>query len=306
MTIPDYQSIMLPLLELASDGTDHPLKEATEAISNTFKLTEEERNRRLPSGLKTYIYDRINWACTYMKQAGLLTSAKRGFFRITERGQRVLKERPGQINVEYLEQFKEFMEFRQRKGTKKTGDVASRIEMNSNHGTPEERLEAAYAEIRNELGREILEKIKECSPEFFERLVVELLLKMGYGGSRQDAGEAVGKSGDEGIDGIIKEDRLGLDVVYIQAKKWKDTVIGRPHIQAFVGALSGQKATKGIFITTSRFSNDAREFTKQTTSRVVLIDGEQLAQYMIDFNIGVSTAETYEMKKIDNDYFEVD
>jgi len=234
-----------------------------------------------------------------MKQAGLLEATRRGYFRISERGLQVLKGNPKIIDADYLEQFNEFQEFKKRNRTKST----SPKEILNKGVTPVEILETTYQSLRDELSRELLDQIKISPPSLFEKMVVELLVKMGYGGSRKDAGEAVGKRGDEGIDGIIKEDRLGLDVVYIQAKRWDQTTIGRPEIQRFVGALHGQHARKGIFITTSSFSREAYDYASSIDSKIILIDGELLTQYMIDFNIGVSPDRAYEIKKLDTDYF---
>ena len=235
MAIPDYQSIMLPLLKLAGDRKEHSLREVIEALADEFKLTDEERKELLPSGRQATFDNRVGWARTYMKKAGLLESTKRGYFQITERGLDVLEQNPLQIDNAFLRQFPEFIEFQTPRDKK-------RIEQDiSDTQTPGEEIEAAYQGVRQELATELLQTIKSCSPAFFERLVIDLLVKMGYGGTRKDAGQAIGGSGDGGIDGIIKEDRLGLDIVYIQAKRW-DGPVGRPEIQKFVGALQGHRA----------------------------------------------------------------
>jgi restriction system protein len=233
--------------------------------------------------------------------AGLIEPTKRGFFRITERGLQTLKENPQEINLRYLKKFPDYVEL--EKSWKSNNPNPPNGETTNVPQTPEELLESSYQDIRKTLAQDILSKIKLCSPSFFEKLVVELLVKMGYGGSRTDAGKAIGKSGDEGIDGIIKEDKLGLDIIYIQAKRWEN-VVGRPEIQKFVGGLAGQGAKKGIFITTSRFTNEAKDYIPRNETKIVLIDGEQLASLLIDYNLGVSTQATYELKKIDSDYFE--
>jgi len=300
MAIPDYQSIMLPLLKLSSDGKIHRFRESIEELAKYFNLTTEERKELLPSGKQSTFDNRVGWARTYMTKAGLLTSPKRGLFQITERGKDILAKSPTDINVPFLEQFPEFIEFRQLRKDKSKDQVA--INERESFTTPEENLENSYQTLRAELGSEILTNIKSCSPEFFEQLVVDLLVKMGYGGSRKEAGEAIGKSGDEGIDGIIKEDRLGLDIIYLQAKRWEN-VIGRPEIQKFAGALQGQRAKKGIFITTSSFTREASEYVKNIETKIILIDGAQLVDLMIDHNIGVSTEAVYELKRIDSDYF---
>jgi restriction system protein len=299
MPIPDYQTIMLPLLQFCSDGKDHSLGEAVDHVASLFHLTQEEKDEQLPSGKQTLIRNRVHWAKTYLYKANLLNSPRRGHFQITERGMEVLKERLDKITARYLMRFSEFTVFKERK-TEKKQEVAN--EINDTSLTPAEALENAHSEIRQNLASEVLENIKKCTPEFFEHLVLEVLVEMGYGGSRSDAASMVGKSGDEGIDGIIKEDRLGLDVIYIQAKRW-DATVGRPEIQKFVGALQGQRAKKGVFITTSDFSKDALEYVRHLDCKVVLIDGEQLANLMIDNNIGVSRVAMYEVKRLDSDYF---
>ena len=293
MTIPDYQSLMLPLLSLAADQEEHSLREAIENLADLFELTDEQRRDLLPSGQQATFDNRVGWARTYMKKAGLLESTRRGYFRITERGLKVLKRNPKAINISFLRQFPEFVEFQAPRPTKKDEDQAH---------TPEEEIEAAYMQVRQGLAAELLQTVSSCSPTFFERLVVDLLVKMGYGGTRRDAGEAIGKSGDGGIDGIIKEDRLGLDTVYIQAKRWENTV-GRPEVQKFAGALAGQKARRGIVITTSDFSQQARDYVSLIDTKIILIDGDRLAQLMIDYDIGVTTVASYQVKRVDSDYF---
>jgi len=291
---------MLPLLQLTADNQEHSLREAVDILAQQFKLTKEELAELLPNGRKTRFYDRVGWASTYLRKAGLLSSSARGQFRITQRGLDALKQKPNKIGVNFLEQYEEFIQFRTRrdKEDKNTdGDLETQ--------TPEEVMDDAYQTWRKSLADEILDNIKVCSPSFFEGLVVDVLVKMGYGGTRQDAGKAIGKSGDEGIDGIINEDRLGLDVIYIQAKKWdKGTPIGRPEIQKFAGALQGQRAKKGIFITTSTFTREAYDFASKIDSKIILIDGDQLSQLMIDYNVGCNLFASYELKRVDSDYFE--
>ncbi len=291
---------MLPLLEYCSDQKEHALREVREALADVFKLTEDERRRLLPSGKAPVFYSRIHWARTYLVKAELLESPRRGFVKITQRGLDVLSENPSELNAKYLERYPEFMAFK-HPDMSKAEDAASKVESETDR-TPAEVLEEGYQEIRSALASELLDEIKGCSPEFFEKLVVDLLVRMGYGGSRQDAGRAIGRSGDGGIDGIIKEDRLGLDIVYIQAKRWENTV-GRPEIQKFAGALQGCRARKGVFITTSGFSRDALDYAKMIDSKIALVDGQHLAELMIDHNLGVDLADTYEIKKIDLDYF---
>ncbi len=298
MAIPDFQTIMLPLLQYFGDEKEHQLRETIDAMARQFGLTDGERREILPSGRPVF-ENRVGWARTYLKKAGLLEATRKGYYKITERGLQVLKESPKRIDVSYLKRFPEFIEFQMLRREKEESKEDKDLEENL---TPEERIESAYQSLRQNLAVDILQQVKNCSPAFFEKLVVDLLINMGYGGTRKDAGEAIGRSGDEGIDGIIKEDRLGLDIVYIQAKKW-DNLVGRPEIQKFAGALMGRKAKKGIFITTSSFTKDAMEYAEKIDSKIVLIDGEKLAQLMIDFDIGVSPIGSYVIKKVDNDYF---
>lgn len=299
MAIPDFQSVMLPLMRFCADGKEHAISETTDTLADQFKLTDGERKALLPSGVQEIFRNRVAWAKSHLKMAGLLETPKRGIYKITERGLETVRKNPPLINLKYLFQFPEYVAF--RKTHRERPESTDEAE-NGQAGTPEEALESAHEKIRDSLAAEILQKLKSCSPSFFERLVVEVIVKMGYGGSRQDAGKAIGRSGDGGIDGMIKEDKLGLDAIYIQAKRWENTV-GRPEIQKFVGALTGQRARKGLFITTSDFSSEAHDYVSRIETKVVLIDGETLAQLMIDHNVGVSTITTYELKKIDTDYF---
>lgn len=270
-------------------------------LAADFKLTDEERNQLLPSGRQQTFVNRIAWANTYLRKATLLESTRRGFCKISNRGLDVLAQNPLIVNIPFLLQFPEFVEFRARRSDQ-NGDESAPTDVLETR-TPEESLEIEYQKIRDNLASQMLDRIKQTSPDFFERLVVELLVKVGYGGSRSDAGKAIGRSGDGGIDGIIKEDKLGLDVIYIQAKRWDETVVGRPDVQQFAGALQGQGAGKGIFMTTSRFTKEAKEYVSRIGSKIVLVDGEQLAQLMIDHNVGVSVTAAYEIKRIDSDYF---
>ncbi len=300
MAVPDFQSFMLPLLETVSDGKEYNLSEVVDKLTEQFQLSDEDKKELLPSGRKTRVDDRAGWAQTYLRKAGLLERTGRGKFRITARGLEILKNNPDRINIKFLRQFPEFVEFQNLSRQNTKLDVETESE--SLDETPEETLEASYQDLRRNLAQELLDRVKKCSPRFFESLVVDLLVAMGYGGSRKDAGQAVGQSGDGGIDGIIKEDKLGLDVVYIQAKRWEGTV-GRPVVQAFAGSLEGQRARKGVLITTSQFSQDAKDYVSRIEKKIVLIDGEQLAQLMIDHGIGVAEVATYTVKKMDLDYF---
>lgn len=301
MAIPDFQSIMLPLLKLCADGQEHTNGEAIDALAKEFGLTDEERKQLLPSGQQSVFDNRVAWTRAHMKMAQLVENTRRGVFRITNRGKEVLAGNPSEINLRFLRQFPEYTDTRDRhQQSRQEGDSAQVDELVSK--TPAEQLEDAYQTLRENLASELLSQLKSSSPGFFEKVVVEVLVKMGYGGSRKDAGQAIGRSGDEGIDGIIKEDRLGLDIIYIQAKKWEGT-ISRPEIQKFAGALQGKRARKGIFISTSDFSSSAREFASSIESKIILIDGQELAQLMIDFGVGVATDATYELKRLDSDYF---
>jgi restriction system protein len=300
MAIPGFQDIMLPLLRLLSDRSVHSMSELAEVLAGEFGLTPEERKQRLPSGTQPVFSNRVGWARTYMKKAGLLSTPKRGYAQILDRGIGVLNAPPPRVTVGFLTQFPEFVEFRETRREKPSTEETPEAQEDVD---PEEALERAYQRLRHELADDLLEAVKGCPPAFFERLVVELLVRMGYGGTRKDAGEAVGQSGDGGIDGIIKEDRLGLDIVYLQAKRWEGSV-GRPEIQKFAGALQGQRARKGVFITTSQFTSDALDYASRIDSKVVLIDGDALAQLMIDHGVGVTAVTTYELKRLDSDYFE--
>ena len=303
MPIPDYQTLMLPVLRLATDQQEHKFSDTVQSLAAEFNLTDEEKNELLPSGSQAVFNNRVGWARSYLKQAGLLAAPKRGYFKITEQGIKLLAEKPKNINVALLERYPEFQEFRNRKKDQlKINDANVTVEMVVSE-TPEDALASAYRSLRKNLEDEILSSVKESSPSFFERLVVDLLVKMGYGGNRQDAGRALGKSGDGGVDGIINEDQLGLDVIYIQAKRWDGTV-GRPEIQKFAGALQGQRARKGVFITTSNFTKEAIEYVTMIESKIILIDGERLASLMAEHNVGVSVVGQYEVKKVDSDYFD--
>ncbi len=302
MTIPDYQQIMLPLLKLAGNGEIHNIHDSTEKLADHFNLTDEEKTQMLPSGTQQIFLNRVGWARTYLRKAELLEYPTRAHFRITERGKKVLDENPQKITNRFLNRFPEFVQFRKR--TTRKAKASEEQVISHEEFTPQEALENAYLRLRNELADEILDFVLKSTPSFFEKLVIDLLVAMGYGGTQYEAARAVGRSGDEGIDGIIDEDRLGLDSIYIQAKRWnRDAAVGRPQIQNFVGALSGKKAKKGIFITTTNFTNEAREFAKGLELKVVLIDGNRLADLMIDHGVGVTTKNRYDIKAIDMDYF---
>ena len=298
MPIPDFQTLMRPLLELHSDKNDHLNRDLVDALAQQFKLTEEERREMLPSGRAKLFDNRVGWAKTYIANAGLIQSPKRAISVITERGIEVLNQ--GQpINLKLLKGISESQESITATEKQKKNITA---ENNIEETTPEESFENAYIKVRQEVEQELLQNILNNSPDFLERLVVDLVVKMGYGGSQKDAGEAIGKSGDEGIDGVIKEDPLGLDIIYLQAKRYEGTV-GRPEIQKFAGALQGQRARKGIFITTSSYSREALDYASKIETKIILIDGKTLTKLMFDHGVGVSTNTVYEVKKIDTDYF---
>jgi restriction system protein len=301
MAIPDYQTLMLPLLKLLADEEEHALSDLTESLSLEFKLTEAERNELLPSGNQAIMRNRIGWARTYLKKALLLEAPRRAVFKITERGQQVLAEKPEKITARYLKRFDEFCEFHSTSSS--TSIEESTIEEIDSSQTPTEAIEAAHKALNNDLASDVLDAIKSQSPKFFENLVVKLMQAMGYGGWSHESGQATQYTSDGGIDGIINEDPLGLETIYLQAKRYSEVVIGRPDIQAFVGALEMRRARKGVFITTSRFSKDALEYVSLIEKKVVLIDGKQLAGLMIKHNLGVSVKDTYQVKTIDTDYF---
>lgn len=300
MAIPDFQTLMRPVLAFIAAAPQRRLGDVYEAMAEHFMLTDAERREMLPSGRALLMNNRVAWSISYLKKAGLLDAIGRALYAVTERGQAALRDGPDRITVSYL------------MGTSGTlvSAKASQTAISSIHDgkgeleqqTPEEVMERSWKTLRSDLEGELIDQIKEMSPAFFERLVVDVLVAMGYGGERRDAGRAVGQSGDGGIDGIIDEDPLGLDIIYLQAKRWEG-VVGRPEIQKFAGALQGKRAKKGVFITTSTFTREARDYAGIIDSRLILIDGERLARLMIDHDVGVSTASRYVIKKIDSDYF---
>lgn len=297
MAIPDFQTIMLPLLEFTRDGQDHGFSEAVEVLAKRFELNAQDLAERISSGVESKFHNRVSWACTYLKKAGLLESSGRGRFRLTDVGREVLRRPPARIDIRFLRQYAAFRDFQGLSNKPPSPDPDLTLPE-----TPQEALEANYQSVRQTLAQELLARARRCSPSFFESLVVDLLVKMGYGGSLKDAGQAVAPGADGGIDGIIKEDKLGLDVVYLQAKRWEATV-GRPIVQTFAGSLDGVRAKKGVLITTSQFSQEAKDYANRIEKRIVLIDGEQLAQLMMDYGIGVTEVASYVVKKVDEDYF---
>lgn len=303
MPIPDFQSVMRPVLQTVGDGEPVSLTDVREQVADVFGLNEIERNERLPSGRQTVINNRVGWARTYLNKAGLLQIPERGMVQITERGRDALTEGPERITVRWLNQFPEFERF--HKAAPKGPSCDVREENDEAETTPDEQLAEAHQSLREALADELLTQVRQASPRFFEQLVVDLMLAMGYGGSRQEAGNATRATNDDGIDGTIKEDKLGLDVIYLQAKRWSNTV-HRPEIDKFIGALTRQGARKGVFITTSDFSPGARDAAIGLNMAVVLIDGRELAQLMVENNLGVSIRQTYEVKQLDSDYFSED
>lgn len=300
MSVPDFQTLMLPLLQIAADGREHKLSEAIETLAEQYDLSPADRRELLPSGRQSKFVNRVGWSATYLRKTKLLEGTGKGRFRITERGQAELRLNPTRIDLRYLGKYPELATF--RRGAQLDAADNGEAAVEATEQTPREVLETSYQLLRRELAQDLLEQIKKRPAIFFEQLVIDLLVAMGYGGSRKEAGERVGRSGDRGIDGIIKEDRLGLDYVYIQAKRWDNTV-GGPEVRGFAGALEEQKARKGVMISTSTFSQEAYRYVGRIEKKIVLIDGEQLAQLMIDYNVGVAEEQTYTIKKVDLDYF---
>jgi len=295
--IPDFQTIMLPLLKTFQDGKEKTSKELREEMVSHFNISEDEQNEKIPSGKQPLYYNRVAWAIAYLKMADLISSPARAVYAITEEGKKVLEKPPEKITIVFLKQFDSFSKNRNPEKDTELDDTNQIVEK-----TPDELIEIGYKQIRNELSSQLLNQIRDCSPYFFEKLVLDLLIKMGYGGSEMANGEVTPKGSDEGIDGIIKEDKLGLDKIYIQAKKWGNCV-GRPEIQKFVGALQGKRAKKGIFITMSSFSREALEYADNLDVSVILIDGNKLANYMIENELGVSLKQSYRIYNVDTDYF---
>ncbi|MGY3254934.1 restriction endonuclease [Pseudomonas chlororaphis] len=300
MPIPDFQSVMRPVLATVQNGAPLPLSELRERIADQFQLTEEERKEHLPSGHQTVINNRVGWARTYLNKAGLLTIPAKGMVQITARGLDALSNGPERITVSWLKQFPEFADFHTAKP--QAADIPTVLDIATSETTPDEQLAEAYQALVQSLADELLAQVRAATPSFFEQVVVDLMLAMGYGGSRKEAGKATQLTNDGGIDGIIKEDKLGLDVIYLQAKRWSNTV-HRPEIDKFIGALTRQRARKGVFITTSDFSMGARDAALGLDIKVVLIDGVELAQLMVEHNLGVSVKQVYEVKQLDSDYF---
>lgn len=302
MPIPDYQSLMLPVLRVLADRKEYSVAHIRERIASELKLSNEELAERLASDSQTVFANRVGWAVQYLKAAVAIKANRRGVYQITDRGLLLLKERASEITAKTLRQFPEFVDFHEKSSGAEPATAAV-SPANETKATPEESLEQSYQILRDALANELLEAIKNGTPAGFEKIVVDLLVAMGYGGSVEDAGKVVGKSGDGGIDGIIKQDKLGLDFLYVQAKRWKD-VVGSQEVMKFSGSLTKKHANRGVFITTSWFSRDALEYIEEMPQRIILIDGKHLASLMIEHNVGVAPAKTYTLKRMDQDYFE--
>nr|WP_294523723.1 restriction endonuclease [uncultured Rhodopila sp.] len=306
MAVPDYQSLMLPVLVMSAAG-EMRIGDAVERLAEQLHLSPDERTQLLPSGKQTLFGNRVHWAKTYLTKAGLLESTRRGHFRITERGRQVVAAHPARIDNEYLNQFAEFRQFKERsaEGAAQEGVHPAAPVLVSHAETPDEIMRVAHRQVETSLGQDLLDRVRAAPPAFFERLIVNLLLSMGYGGSAADAGRALGRSGDDGVDGVIDQDALGLDRVYIQAKRYAEgNSIGAGAIRDFFGSLDRHKATKGLFVTTSTFSSSARETAEFLSKRIVLIDGEHLAKLMIRYSVGCRIEEVLHIKKVDEDFFE--
>ncbi len=307
MPIPEYNAIKAPALQLFSDGKARRITEVYDVLAKQLNLSQEELEEMLPSGTQSRWHNRANWACYELFRAGLMDLPKRGTYVITDIGRKVAEEKPAYIDRDYLLKFPAFAKFLEPKNKKndaigESKSSATQVD-DGKSKTPQEVIETAYRALQAELKSELLGMVKKMDPFRFEQLVLDLLLAMGYGGSRAEAAKVTKASNDEGIDGVINEDRLGLDVIYVQAKRWQDAV-GRKEIQSFVGALAGQQANKGIFITTSEFSRNAVDYAKSISQKVILIDGDRLADLMMEHNIGIAKSHAYELKRIDSDYFE--
>ena len=307
--IPDYQTLMLPVLRSALAG-DVEIADVVDSLTDQFRLTDEERRQLLPSGKQSVIANRVHWARTYLKQAGLIEAVRRGVFRLTERGRTALKANPERIDNTYLEQFPEFQAFKERAraSQQRNGDEPSQdepVQAEAQSDSPEDILRIAHRRTTDVLKAELIERIQSASPVFFERLIVRLLTRMGYGGTVENAGRAIGRSGDGGVDGLIDEDTLGLDRVYIQAKRYgSNNKVGPGEIRDFFGSLDRVRASKGVFVTTSDFTKDARDTANQLSKRIVLIDGLALADFMVRFNVGCQIEETFQLQRVDEDFFE--
>lgn len=306
MSVPDFQTLMRPVLDQYADGNERPAREVRDAVAKKIGLSDADANELLPSGRQTRFANRVAWAHSYLRQAGLLEAPRRGVYRLSARARELYAGLPARIDIHYLTQFEGFRAFRARGGEPGESDSATEghVAPEAAALTPDEQIRGGYQRLRVTIAAELLDRVRKATPKFFEDLVVDLLVKMGYGGSHEDAARSVGGPGDAGIDGIIKEDRLGLESIYLQAKRWKDDrTVGRPDIQQFAGALQGHRARKGVFLTTARFSDDARRYAESLQTTIVLIDGPQLADLMIDYGVGVTEVSTVRLVRVDEDYF---
>lgn len=296
MPIPDFESMMLPILSYVHDGKEHSMSEIEYHLITNFKLSDDEQRKLKPSSTtETLLQNRMRWARLYLKKANLLDDPRRGFTKITAEGRNALQSKPTKINIEFLKKFPAFLKWQEEIQKRRKQES---IPIKKENQSPEDMIIEGIVEIRKGLESEIIDRIAKCPPDFFERMVLQLLEKMGYGD-----GTVTGRSGDGGIDGMIKQDKLGLDEIYVQAKRWQNTIPGK-EVRDFAGSLSGKKSKKGIFITTSNFSKDAIDFVKTTDSKIILIDGEQLSKLMFDFNIGFEAGDIYQLKRIDEDFFD--
>lgn len=302
--VPDYQALMLPILRVMEDGAERDSAWLRNAVATRLQLTAEDRAEMLPSGTQRRFDNRVAWARFYLERAGALRRIRRGTYAITDRGRQLLHDHPTEVNANTLTQFPEFNEFRARSGRRAdAGDAPGESLAVDDAQSPTEQMASAFRQHTSALESDLLERIRQCDPDFFERLVLQVLVKMGYGGSVEEAGQHLGGSGDGGVDGVINEDQLGLDQIYVQAKRRTESTVGRPEVQAFVGALEGKGATKGVFITSSRFTDDAHEYANRVNRRVSLIDGERLARLMVRHGIGVTVGQSYLLQVIDEDFF---
>lgn len=305
MTIPDFQTLMLPVLRSSAMG-EVKISDVVQSLADKFGLTEEERSELLPSGRQTTFANRVHWAKSYLGKAGLVELTRRAHFQITNRGREILANPPARIDIRFLEQFPEFVQFREAGNSADVAATAGTAgAMQASGMTPDEIIRKAQRELDEELSLELINRVTAAPPDFFERLVIQLLLAMGYGGSTSEAGRALGRSGDGGVDGVIDQDSLGLDRIYVQAKRYADgNNVGSGAIRDFFGSLDRFKANKGLFVTTSAFSSTARDTAELLSKRIVLIDGRQLAKLMIRFNVGCRIEETIQLKKLDEEFFE--
>ena len=304
MPVPEFQQFLLPVLRYAADGQEHRPSDTIESMERLFRPSEEDSREMIASGMPRF-HNRVMWAITYLKKACVLESVSRGVFQITDRGRSLLSESPTALTRKTLERFPEFVEFTRKTGAQENQPENSAHEESATR-TPEEDLEHAFRKYRKVLELQLLDRIKTAPPLFFEELVLLLLRGMGYGGTAQDAGWTTRRSGDDGIDGVIKEDPLGLDLIHIQAKRWTTQSVGRPDIQSFAGSLEGQRGRKGVFLTTSTFSSEARDYVSRIEKKIILIDGPKLSELCVEYGIGVSDRPEFRFKKLDESFFEAD